>query len=322
MHFVVPCQLDQVLPASIDKDYPYWLGGPINWVVQSYLILRQYRKGITISLQPVSGKINIAHVTTWRNSPRKGDEYRVSIRADYRRLFDVDFEILQNPTAIQATKQVYLTYWPVPRLLPRNETRKKVENVAYSGRLGNRNIDNSLRISSSDSKFSGLNFTIIDKQHWHDMREIDVLLAIRDFSKRTYDEKPPSKLLNAWHAGIPLIAGYDSAFSTIGNPGVDYIRVRSELELSYALERLRDEPEFYNSIVNAGRKKSQEYTREKIAQTWLTVFKKSIEIDFERFKPNSPFFLLSCRYNQLKDLTFNSASSIKSIISNSNLGSQ
>lgn len=282
MHFVSPILLDEILSTDLDDDYPYWLGGPINWVVQSYLILRQYREGTTISTNPVLNEINVAHVTTWRKLPRQKDEYRVSIRADYRRLFDVDFEILQNPTAVRTPKQIYITYWPVPRLRPREPSRKTIQNVAYAGRIGNRNLVICLQ-ESSENRLKDFNFKIVDKQYWHDMHEIDVLIAIRDFSTRTYDDKPPSKLINAWRAGIPLIAGYDSAFSAIGTPGVDYIRISTEKELSDALERLRDDPKFYYSIVEAGLIKSQEYTREKIAKAWLTAIDNPISMDWNNF---------------------------------------
>ena len=222
VNFIAPerqnLKLGDLLQCDLDNNYPYWLGGRINWVVQTYMVLREYCEGVTISTQPTPGRINIAHVTTWRGLPRRENEYRVSIRADYRRLFDVDFEILQNLAALRSHRQIYLTYWPVPRLWPRDASRKTVENVAYAGRIGNRNIATSLK-GSGDAELMGLRFRIIDKKQWHDMREIDVLLAIRDFSTRTYDEKPPSKLINAWHAGIPLIAGYDSHFQLLGRPG-------------------------------------------------------------------------------------------------------
>jgi hypothetical protein len=311
MHFVSPISLDEILSTNLDDDYPYWLGGPINWVVQSYLILRQYREGITISTNPVLNEINVAHVTTWRKLPRQKNEYRVSIRADYRRLFDVDFEILQNPTAIRTPKQIYITYWPVPRLRPRDPSRKTIQNIAYAGRIGNRNLAICLQ-ESDENRLKDFNFKIVDKQYWHDMHEIDVLIAIRDFSTCTYDDKPPSKLINAWRAGIPLIAGYDSAFSAIGTPGVDYIRISTENELSDALERLRDDPKFYYSIVEAGLIKSQEYTREKIAKTWLTAIDNPISMDWNNFLATGSKNLLLHTRNYLADYITDTVSAFKS----------
>lgn len=272
VHFIWPATAapvgEALLASALDDDYPYWLGGAVNWVVQTYKILRQYRENLTIGSCPLPSAINIAHVTAWRDMPARTGELRVSIRADYRRLFDVDFEILQNPMGVISGHQIYLPYWPVPGLLPRDSSRRRVKAVAYAGRVGHRNLAAGLH-GGDDSKRSGLQFRIIDKERWHDMRTIDVLLAIRQFSRRTFDDKPPSKLLNAWHAGIPLIAGYDSAYSAVGTPGVDYIRVGSEAEMDNALERLRDDPVYYRGIVEAGRIRSRDYTRDRIAEAWL-----------------------------------------------------
>jgi glycosyltransferase involved in cell wall biosynthesis len=274
-------------------------------------VLKKHRPHITIGGQVNPEAINIGYVTTWRSLPKTAQEYRVSIRADCRRLFDVDFEILQNPTCVKDDRQVYLTYWPIPRLKPRKSTRNKVENIAYAGRIGKRNIATGL---SGNNKISGLNFQVIEKEFWHDMSEIDVLLAIRDFSALTYDEKPPSKLINSWHSGIPLIAGYDSAFSAIGTPDVDYIQIKTEKELNEALTRLRDDSEFYDSIVKAGYQKSQLYSREKIKQEWFSAIDESIVNDFEDFRLKRPIRRLSKKCNHLVDYAFNIISSCKSAL--------
>lgn len=316
IHFVAPCPestLDELILLSLDNDYPYWIGGSINWVVQTYLILKNFQTNITIGIKPIPGRINIAHVRTWRKFPKRIGEYRVSIRADYRRLFDVDYEILQNPIAVTNCKQVYIPYWPVPGLIARDTSRCTVRSIAYAGRIGNRNIDLFFQDSGLANRLNNLNFRIIDKKKWHDMREIDILVAIRNFSRSTYSEKPPSKLINAWHSSIPLIAGYDSAFSAIGTPGVDYIRVKKVRELRDALERLRDDPVFYNRIVQAGRKKSQEYTRDKIAQDWLAAIEEPVGNDFAAFKTKGVTHKLLLRCNQFADFVFDSASSTKAM---------
>ena len=315
VHFLAPPSsasiLDELIETKLGQNYPYWLGGAINWVVQSYLVLREYREGISISNLPKQGQINFAHVTTWRAFPRRQGEYRVSIRADYRRLFDVDFEILQNPTRVQTSNQIYLPYWPIPGLLPRDEKREIVENIAYAGRIGNRNIAKSLQSSGFYESIKGAKFCLIDKQSWHDMREVDILIAVRDFSTRAFDNKPPSKLLNAWHAGIPLVAGYDSAFSQIGKPGIDYIRVKTEQELKLALEKLLDDPRFYYSIVEAGKTKRGKYSHENIAKYWLQALDGPIYCDWQRKKINPRVFTLSLSSRRVTDFILNNASTVK-----------
>lgn len=274
IHFVTPTiddpRLQELKLTSPDRDYPYWLGGAINWPTQTYLHLREHREGVSIGTAPESGAVNIAHVDGWRKWGRSGDEFRVSIRADHYSLAGCDFEIHQNRAMLSGNADGYVTYWPVPRMIPRDPNRYEVRSVAYAGRVGPRNISSELLQSSGGDLVEGrLKLCRIESQKWHDMREVDILVAIRSFSRRTYDDKPPSKLLNAWNAGIPLIAGWDSAYSAIGTPGVDYLRVESGGEFTDALRRLADDPEYYKSVVDAGRKAVLKFTTKDIVKEWF-----------------------------------------------------
>lgn len=287
MHFVVPRdyggELDALEKRVVGGDYPYWIGGAFNWAAQSWLRLRQYREGVTIGTAPAPDGINFAHSMTWRAlGPRRG-EFRVSARADYPQLFDVDFEILQNPTArCRADQSAYLPYWPIPGLIKRDPSRTHLRSVAYAGRFGPRNLDRSL--VEGHEAFRGLEFKTVPPDRWHDMSEVDLLIAIRDFDRAPHPNKPPSKLLNAWLSDVPLIAGYDSAYSAIGVPGVDYVRVGTSAELCEAVTKLRTDAGYYDSIVAAGRIRAQEFTPERVAQQWLDVLEAPVARAFTRWR--------------------------------------
>jgi hypothetical protein len=293
LHFIMPSSstnlLDEILKTTIEIDYPYWLGGQLNWVAQAYLMLRRYKQNITISTEQSPGKINFAHVMTWRDLPRANGVFRVSIRADYRKLFDIDFEILQNPMAVKKKSQAYIPYWPVPRIQPRSTNRTTVENIAYAGRIGPLNLERSVKdvLLNNIQTNKRINFKIIEHDKWHDMKDIDILLAIRTFDKQKHISKPPSKLINAWHSEIPLIAGYDSAFSAIGIPGSDYIRVSTVESLLENISRLQNDQYFYRSFVEAGRVKRGEYTHEKIANIWIRIINDQIVPSWECWKNSS-----------------------------------
>jgi hypothetical protein len=272
LHFLVPSQFGEQLEKLSDwklgTNYPYWLGGRFNWAAQSYLVLRQYREGLTIGNEPRPGIVNLAHVDTWRHLKQRRGEFRVSIRADYPRLYDIDFEILQNPVQTAHDNALYLPYWPVPGLISRDLNRKGVKNVCFAGRPINNNLDD-LFESSLLSLPRGIRFSVIPPEYWHDLSSVDVLVAIRDFDKGTYINKPPSKLYAAWLAGIPLIAGWDSAYAAIGVPGIDYIRVADEPAFYSELLRLVEDPSYYLSIVENGASHQSEISHEAIAQIWL-----------------------------------------------------
>jgi hypothetical protein len=289
VHFVVPKSFSAALAdlpsKEVGVDFAYWVGGQFNWVAQSWLILRQYREGLTICTEPRPGHINFAHSMAWRALGRRQGEFRVGVRADYPRLFDVDFEILQNPVTPKGRFQAYLPYWPVPGLVPRDPKRAGIKRVAYAGRIGQRNLDRSLEATISVHPATrDLEFVIVEPNQWHDLSQIDLLIAIRDFDCRPHDNKPPSKLFNAWHAGVPLIAGWDSAFSAVGRPSVDYIRVGSMEEFFCAVSRLREDRNYYEEVTGAGRERSAAFSHEAIAREWLALFENRIKREFELFQ--------------------------------------
>jgi hypothetical protein len=275
IHFVVnrltPGELAELCAKRLGVDFPYWLGGPVNWPVQTYLQLRGWRDGISIGTAAQPGAINIAHVTAWHELGARIGEYRVSMRADYTRVFDVDFEILQNPEAVRTATQGYVCYWPVPGIIPRDPGRRGLACIAYAGRPGARNLDGFLNRPHFPLHGRTVDFLHIAKEQWHNMANVDAVVGIRSFSNQTYPDKPPSKLINAWHARVPLIGGYDSAFSKIGTPGEDYLRVQTTAEFEEALALL-DDPEVYARIVENGAAKARAFTAEALAQNWLELF--------------------------------------------------
>lgn len=289
MHFIVPHEfqgeLQRMSTYRVGDNYPYWLGGRFNWAAQTYLVLREHREGMSVGLAPVSGVLNFAHSMVWRAlGPRQG-EYRISVTADYPRVFDADWEIVQNPTLQTGSKKTYLPYWPVPGIIPRNPRRRGISTVAYGGRLGRKNLASPLMEGIDGmGAFGGLDFIIQNKEQWHDLSNVDLLVAIRSFDRRTYNNKPASKLFNSWLAGIPLIAGWDSAFSQVGRPNIDYIRVESEKELDRAVRELRENANLYASLVSAGIERRREVSHDAIVATWLQAIEGPIAEDFDRWK--------------------------------------
>jgi hypothetical protein len=289
IHFVLPAafaeEVERLPDRTLGEDYPYWLGGRFNWPAQSWLALRQYREGLTVGVVPKHGQVNFAHSMTWRALGRRQGEFRVAARADYPRLYDVDFEILQNPGAPRGPRQTYAPYWPLPGIKPRASERRTVLQVAYAGRFGQRNLDKSLREElASHSAMVGMTFATPAPHRWHDMSEVDLLIAVRDFARHSHPNKPPSKLFNAWLANVPLIGGWDSAYALVGRPGIDYVRVGSKADFFSAISRLREDRAFYDSIVAAGRGRALSFSREAVAREWLAIFDGPVSTAFESWR--------------------------------------
>ena len=60
-----------------------------------------------------------------------------------------------------------------------------------------------------------------------------------------FDNKPFTKLVNAWRAGVPAILGPESAFQSLHRENTDYFDVRSLDEIKRSLEALRPQPGDY-----------------------------------------------------------------------------
>jgi hypothetical protein len=257
------------------------------WTAQSWLVLRQFREGLTLGTAARPGVINFAHSLIWRGMGARVGEFRVGVRADFPRVFDVDFEILQNPAVECGSCQAYLPLWPVPGQIERRATRCGVHTVAYAGFLGAHNLASAIVDGAwCTGSLRGLQFVVVPPNRWHDLSEIDLLVAIRSLDRRTYPGKPPSKLFNAWRAAIPLVGGYDSAFSAVGRPGKDYLRVGSAAEFGRAVVRLREDDRHYEAIVEEGRVRAAEVSHERLAARWLEVFDRQIVPAYERWLHN------------------------------------
>jgi len=133
----------------------------------------------------------------------------------------------------------------------------------------------------------GLCFKFLDAPEWQDLDSVDVLLGIRSFGKKKYKRKPPSKLVNAWRAGIPFIGGGDSAYTQIGNPGEDFLQVFSYDDLLVELVRLQHDCALYNRIVEAGRRNANDFTFEAIAQRWKYLLEGDIARAYSKWKCKS-----------------------------------
>jgi hypothetical protein len=107
----------------------------------------------------------------------------------------------------------YIPHWTLPALVPRDLTRgDRFENVVFFG-VG-RSLAPELRDLSWRQQIQamGLNWYFrgyherVDS--WTNFSDVDVVLAVRRFDRQdSYDWKPPTKLYNAWHAGVPAILG-------------------------------------------------------------------------------------------------------------------
>jgi len=247
------------------------------WVWPAYCALKHTISNVNVELSvaPRPDAVNFIAANGLRkvHGFHPGRFFTVALRADGRPFPYAHFEVVQNRHS-EGANRIYIPHLPQPGLVPRDRSRSRVTRVAFAGESGNlfRNIAELIPLFRD----IGLDFALKGPGDWHDLSDVDLLLGIRSLDRQRHHSKPPTKLFNAWHADIPFIAGFDSAYEQCGLPGHDYVRVSNLSELKLAIQRLANDQDLYRSIVENGKVSRARYTVEIIGHTWAEVIDQAI----------------------------------------------
>jgi hypothetical protein len=251
------------------------------WAIYCRLKMRGFPVSFSYGLEPDA--INVVHGTIAHQLLQSSDLkdcYIVGIRADFRPFPYGQLEIVQNKHSAGG-RRIYMPHFPQPGLLARASDRKGVVNVCFSGRMQNSGIDPDQ--FSRDLEAMGCHFVFKGEGQWQEMQDVDLLVGIRSLSKEPHHSKPPSKLFNAWLAGIPFIGGYDSAYEQVGTPAENYLRVATYEELLESIKRLKNDPALYQRLVAAGKKAGESYTPDKTTDRWIDFFETQVAPEYAKW---------------------------------------
>ncbi|MBC7914926.1 MAG: hypothetical protein H7Y07_12480 [Pyrinomonadaceae bacterium] len=258
--------------------------GDLAWCLQTFLNLSKTTSlPFKCSNKLSDNCINIIHSDTVLNLEGNSSQFIVCVQADYPRRCWSHYHIVQNKNQVLSDTS-YIPHWVQPGLIKRNPDRHEVKRVAYSGQTFNKNLAGSEETWKKMLEPHGIEFITLSNNSWHDLSNIDVLIGIRSFDTNPWNNKPPSKLFNAWHAEIPFIGGHDSAFKQVGTPEQDYLLVKTQEEAVAAILNLQSDNDLYQRIVNNGKKKALSYTAETITKIWEDVLGKEIMNRYELWK--------------------------------------
>ncbi|MGE0030143.1 MAG: glycosyltransferase [Steroidobacteraceae bacterium] len=219
-------------------------------------------------------------------APRR-NVFLVCIKADRNPHPWADYHVVQNPydalmqPGAPSRHAVDLPHWPQPNLIVRDPARATVcTNVAYFGRRLNLAPEFLEDNWSATLRTHGFQWNLRPRNQWHDYSQVDVTLSVRDWRLDhsrldpvlRADSKPPSKLVNSWLAGVPALAGPESAFRAMRRTTLDYIEVQSESEALDALIRLRANPSLYRDMVANGLERSVAFSTESLIAQWCEFF--------------------------------------------------
>jgi hypothetical protein len=276
--------LESLRRLDADRDWRQFQRGEQVWVLQTYL--RLVRAGLPVELAavPPGEGLIVFHAKQARALRRQahllGDAVLVAARADNRQALIADFEILQNGYFADGKRRFHMPHWPQPGLMPRDPARgTAIRRLVYKGFEGNLSpefrrpewrqllAERGIEWKEDAARFAGRE-TDSQAMDWPDFREADLILAVRPGDRNRATNKPASKLVNAWLAGVPALLGPEVAYRELRRSELDYFEVASLTEAQAAVDRLLADPGLYKAMVENGRARAVDFTAEAILPRW------------------------------------------------------
>jgi len=274
-------ELSYYQDTSIEDNLHLFSRWGYDWCLQPYLRLRaRTHLKVRLSNKMLPDCINIVHSAQLAMEAGRSNYFIVCAKADFPSRDWAHFHLVQNQNQI-GRNTAFIPHWVQPGLIRRHPGRKGVKRIGYAGQVFNGNLAADEMAWTTIFAAHDLEFVVLPPEACYDLSEIDLLIGIRSFSTFPYDSKPASKLVNAWHAHIPFIGGYDSAFAQLGSPGKDYFRVKSMEEVVDTVLQLKNNEALYQTTVENGLQKAEHYNDDVTLRRWEEVLEGPI---IERYK--------------------------------------
>jgi hypothetical protein len=265
------------------------LGTQVSWIYQTWSLLNKAGLACELLSEPPEEGVLFVHPHGNKRMSSEGkhidflnhperiskDLYIIDVVADEKPHPRAPLHLIQNKAHSKLLpNSLFMPHWSEPNLIPRDLKRgSRFENIAFFGYIGNLASELfSEEWRDQLRRATGLHFSVVDPSSWNDYSEIDGVIAIRDFSRSAHFRKPATKLYNAWLAGVPFIGGRDSAFSSDGCHGKNYLAAHSLSQLLKHLKhlkRLKEDQKFRSYLVMNGTQKSLFFSRDAILRYWL-----------------------------------------------------
>ncbi len=288
--FYYPTHRHDPVPTSF-AHYAQWqakialqggLIGPACWTVQTCLQLQSRGFACRLTQDRPSDGIVFAHFDDMpATRAERGGAYWVCALADRQNVHPfANYHILQNPYQTLRTGQpsAHVLHWKQPGLIPRAASRQGLfTSVRFFGEQVSLAPEFTQPAFVGWCEREGFDFQVVPRDHWHDYADCDVVIGVRSPPAHWVHDKPATKLVNAWVAGVPAILGRESAFRALGAPGQDYLEAASIVDVQTHLLALRDDPRRRQSIVHAGATGAACASDDAISQIWTAIIEAQIK---------------------------------------------
>jgi hypothetical protein len=250
--------------------------------------LRQAGLDVSLSDAPRIDSINIMTAINKSVSIWPANLFKVVCRADGPDSWLANFVIDQNSLRRSSTG-AWIHHWPQPGLISRSLHRgDKIESAVFKGFSAS--LDREIINENVISRITGLgiNFKIDDFDEnnvciWHDYSNSDIVVAIRNLTKYSINNKPASKLYNAWRAGVPAILGPEPAYQALRRSELDYLEVRTSEDVINSIELLVRQPDLYRRMMVNYAERAEEINNGLVRRMWISIINDSIGPLFQSF---------------------------------------
>lgn len=245
-------------------------------IVQTAVLLAAAGWDVDLATEPRPDAINVVSGIELRISDRWHDRFVVAFRGDWSRTWLGDLSLAMNRTIATRRSESHMPHWIQTGLQPRNPEREpRVENLVFKGDLVN--LAEPFRSGAlvAELRRRGVEFRadVWDPRSrragWHDYRDVDAVVAVRDIAGAELATKPAAKLVNAWAAGVPAFLGVEPAYRELRTDDLDYFEVTEPEQLLEGIDRLNSDPGLYVRMVEHGRRRAEEFSRARNVQRWV-----------------------------------------------------
>lgn len=262
------------------KDFIFSSGKEV-WILKSYFILRSMNGQLSLTDRPVSGAINIIHREDF-NSCFDKRFFIVCVRADREPAFRANHEIVQNQYSTFINKSSAVMHWLQGNIIPREKNNNGSIKVGYFGK--DCHLHPYFQSNDFECFLKSNNIQLVKNySRWNDYSQIDIALAFRDGFQFYLDCKPASKLINSWHAGVPIILNEEAGYIEAARGEESCIFIRSPSQAKSAILRLINDSDFYDSIVQIGRKNTGMYNDKNTMEQWGKLINSVLPLEFDKW---------------------------------------
>jgi len=283
------------LTGSVHENWHKFVRSEWAWLVQTYFELRDTGYDVSASAVADSQKVNVMHADDYVHLQNKDLFFVAVVVADRRVYFPGNCSLVQNHNHLVSKADYWVPHWDQPGLIPRPSLAPdpdRIFNVAFAG-IPENSIELN-RVIEQAAFERPVRISMLSPHRWNDFSDVDVLVAVRDLNGKKHPEKPPTKLFNAWAAGVPFVGGMDSAYEQVGKPGINYLQVCNQTQLLNAISWLQDGDNWI-SLVDAGKQAAEKFNRRKTREMWLAVLSGPVQEQFKAWE-------YSKRYSRLQSV--------------------